>query len=396
MRSLSNPSIFGRSLAAGTAVVLAISMVASGIMGLTVQAAGNDTMYIIPKSGAYAVGQNVVVELRANSNSEQVNAVQFEMGYSSNMQFISIETTGSAYNVDAQKNHVNGKVVVARGSTTPLTGDKLVAIVNLRVMATGTGNLQTLNSSVLVNSAENKNIVDTRSGGTLQFNPISSPSARPGPPGPAGKPYVTTKPVPKPAPGSTPTVSVTPNPTPATPTPSPIVLPDDSEFEVEEPGTVEVTPSGEREVEKIEYYINGKLKATVNEPPYTYSVDSSNMRNGKYTLVVKTYYKDGSQPDESTQELNVKNPLNAKQIMLQLQHYAWLIILLLLIIGGLVWFLFFRNRGGNDFGDGYGDYGSGDGGYDPYAVPPPPADPNLVPPTDPNVGGNPNDPYGRY
>lgn len=408
-------------------LALSVLMAAQAFAGMaTVQAAGNDTLYIAPGSGNFTVGQNFTVEVRENSNAEQVNAVQADLGYSGNLQFLSVDDTGSAFGVDAQKSGGNGAVTIARGSTTPVTGDKLVAKVNFKVLSAGNGTIEMRPSSAVVSSAENRNIVDTRSGASFGLvttatpNPPAGPPGPPGPPGKPGPPGATPRPapiptrgtVPTPSPGSPPNVSIKPTPTEATPAPTPTILPDESEIEVEDPSIIETTPSEDREVEKVEYYINGKLAMTVNEPPYSYSVDSSNMRNGRYTLTTKTYYTDGK-VDSTDADLVVSNALNAKQLMLQLKHYAWAVILLFLIIGGVVWFMFFRNRGGDGFGDGYGSEFAADGtgyGGDPYApqgpqngVAPPndPYDPNAnpgqYPPTDqypPNNGQYPTDQFG--
>jgi hypothetical protein len=431
LSTITKPSI--RTGALAVSVLLAAQALAG--MG-TAQAAGNDTLYLSPASGNYTVGETFSVEIRENSNAEQVNAVQADLGYSANLQFVSVDATGSAFSVDAQKSGGNGAVTVARGSTTPVTGDKLVAKVNFKVLAAGTGALEVKASSALVGSADNRNIVDTRSGASYGLVTTATPNPPPptpgppgppgtpgpvGPPGRPGPPGATPRPapiptngtVPTPSPGSPPNVSITPQPTPETPDPNPIILPDDSEIEVEDPSVIETTPSEDREVEKVEYYINGKLVMSVNEPPYSYSVDSSNMRNGRYTLTTKTFYTDGK-VDSSDSDLVVSNPLNAQQLMLQLKHYAWAVILLFLIIGGVVWFMFFRNRGGDGFGDGYGsDFAAGDGGYpgggDPYApggqqngviTPDPNGNPGQYPPSDqypPNDGQFPTDQFGgRY
>ena len=422
-RKLSKPA--RRSSALAVSVLIA----AQTLAGLgTVQAAGNDTLYLTPASGNFTVGETFGLEIRENSNSEQVNAVQADLAFTGNLHFVSVDATGTAFGVDAQKSGGIGYATIARGSTSPVTGDKLVAKVNFKVVAGGTAYIEMKSSSAVVSSAENRNIVDTRGGAAfgLVTTPTPNPPAPgpPGPPGPPGRPgppgatprpapIPTTGTVPTPSPGSPPNVSITPTPTPKTPTPNPTILPDESEIEVEDPSVIETTPSEDREVEKVEYYINGKLVMTVNEPPYSYSVDSSNMRNGRYTLTTKTYYTDGK-IDSTDADLVVSNPLNAKQLMLQLKHYAWAVILLFLIIGGVIWFMFFRNRGGGEFGDGYGSDFNNDGSYpgsgDPYAPGGPqsgvitPNDPNAVPgqypPNDqypPSDGQYPTDQFGgRY
>jgi hypothetical protein len=128
------------------------------------------------------------------------------------------------------------------------------------------------------------------------------------------------------------------------------------------------------------------LVATVNQAPFSYSVNTKSLRNGKYTLTTKTTYESGK-IESSNSDLFVKNPMNLTQIMLQLRHYAWVLLLLALIFGGVIWFMFFR-RSGDEYGDSdvSGTFGT-PGTYDTTGG-------TMVPP----AGGTPpsSDPYGRY
>jgi hypothetical protein len=142
-----------------------------------------------------------------------------------------------------------------------------------------------------------------------------------------------------------------------------------SEVELSDPAVVQTSSDFTSSIKKVEYSLNGKLVATVSSPPYSYTVKTTNLRNGKYTLTTKTYY-DSGKVDSSNSSLIVKNPMNLTQIMLQLKHYAWVLIVLALIAGGAIWFMFFRGAGGGDeFGDtdvsgGFGVPGMYDGGPD--------------------------------
>lgn len=147
------------------------------------------------------------------------------------------------------------------------------------------------------------------------------------------------------------------------------------------------------------------MVATVSTPPFSYSVKTNNLRNGKYTLTTKTHYQSGK-IDTSTSTINVNNPLNFTQLMLQLQHFAWLLILLALIAGGAIWFFFFRRPaedefGGDDFGDGGGYDPTMGGGYggDGTGTDVPPAPGGQITPNGAGGYGAPPggaDPYGRY
>lgn len=378
---------------AGLALMVATVAIQSVAGYGLANAEGNDTLYIVPGSNSYAVGQSFTVQLRENSNAEQVNAVQADISYSSELEFASIDVNGSAFGVDAQKTGGNGLITIARGSTTPVTGDKLIAYIKFNVVKTGTGTVTINNSSVVVSQVGNKNVVDTRTGGSFRLNGVVTPTS-PGPPGPVGPPgptgpagrpapIPTTYPIATPTPGAKPNVSIVPNPTPATPIPQPTILPQDSEIIVDEPSTLETTPSDSETVQKVEYYIDGKLIKTVTDAPYSYSVDVKKMKNGTYKLTTKTYYEDGK-VDSVDSSIVVKNPLTFGQMLAQ---YAWLIILLLVLLAGAVWFMFFRNRGGgggDEFGGGYGDEFSGqppagDNFSNPYGQGPPPPNAQILP-----------------
>lgn len=410
-QSRPRPAVIWRRVSALSLATLLAAAALVSLVPATVSADGNDSIYLTPNGGSFTVGQRFKVEIRENSNGEAINAVQVELGFPANMLEVwGIDHPGSDFDVDAQRTAASGTAIVAKGTTTPFTGDKLVARVEFKVIAAGSINIQVRDNSVLVSSQGNKNIVDSRVGANIVG--VSAP--RPGPPGPPGtpgaspspQPIPTTRPIPVPSPGSSPNVTITPSPTPATPSPQPIILPDESEIEVDQPAIIETTPSTEKAVTKVEYSINGKVVRTVSDPPYSYSVETGNLRNGTYTLTVKTYYDDGT-TDSTDSQLLVKNPLNATQLMLQLKHYAWLVILLILIIAGAIGFLIFRKRGGgggDEFGGDFGSYPSdpnsqyGAPGASSVITPAPgqqpydPNNPNGTPPAAP-PGGN---PYGSY
>jgi hypothetical protein len=99
--------------------------------------------------------------------------------------------------------------------------------------------------------------------------------------------------------------------------------------------TVGATPSSSSSVlvSRVEFYLNGKLIATVITAPYTYTINTHDLRNGTYTLKTVTYYSDGTSNTKDT-SLVVKNPFGLTQLRLELWHYLWLdaIVLVLLII----------------------------------------------------------------
>src|SRR4029078_5857401 len=77
-------------LAAGTALL------SNNFDTQQLSAQGTNSMYLTPASGSYAVGTNYVVSVRTNT-SDTVNAVTADLTYSSNLQFVSIDGSGSAF-----------------------------------------------------------------------------------------------------------------------------------------------------------------------------------------------------------------------------------------------------------------------------------------------------------
>lgn len=334
--------------AASMAAVVALLLAAAPA---SAQAA--DSMYVAPASGSFGTGSSFSIDIRVNT-SGVVNAVQADMTYSSNLQFVAIDASGSPFAIDASSTGSNGLVSIARATTVPVKGDQLLAKVTFRVLSAGTGGLQFNNSSVALSSTTNTNVLTSRTGASYGLAGAAVPP--------------------------------TPTPTPVTPTPSnnsgsqsgslpkitiatqgtdsPTALPGDSYVELTAPAVIETTPDASREVEKVEYLINGKLAATDTDAPYNFTLDTSKYRNGTYSLTTKTYYKDGA-VDTSTASIAVKNAFSLMQFWLQLRHYAWLVVIVLVVIAELVYLKFFRHRGGPRAPGGFGRRGGT--GRDPFA-----------------------------
>ena len=389
-------------------------------------------MYLTPANGSYAVGADITLSIRTDiAAGSPINAAQADLAYSSNLQFVSIDATGSDFGFGCpQKGGGSGVATVACIPELPasgqpsLSGDKLMAKVTFKVLSAGTGTVELQNTSQALSASNSNDVLTARQGGsyTLGATTTTPPPTTPPTNPPTTPPTTPTTPTPTTPTPTTPTPTTptptaptpttpnpsrpTPTPTPTTPTPTPsgntsntrttattiapegnsnpVTLPNDSEVELSDPVVVQTVPDSSESVSKVEYYLAGKLITTIKEPPYTYSVKTENMRNGKYQLTTKTYYDDGTVDTKNT-TLTVKNPMSFKQIMLQLGAFAWLIILLLVIAAVAVWFIFFRNRGDGDYTDSDG-YMFG------------PTDPNMpsgpMPPSGPNNFGPPSP--GQY
>jgi hypothetical protein len=121
-----------------------------------------------PTSQRLNVNQTITVEVRLNTNNQTVNAVQADMTYAADkFEFVSIDATTSAFDIEAPSSGGNGTVSVIRGSITPLNSSNLlVGRVNFRAIASGRKLPITFASSSQVIRAEDSvNILQKMSGG---------------------------------------------------------------------------------------------------------------------------------------------------------------------------------------------------------------------------------------
>jgi hypothetical protein len=148
--------------------------------------AASARLYLSPSASTVYKGNTFSVSVRENSGSEPVNAVQANLSYSSNLlQFVSISSS-SSFAVVAQSSGGGGSVKIARGAQPSVTGDKLVASVRFRVLASsGKATVSIAGGSSVVSAKSNKNIMTSSSGGSYTLAP-----APPAPP-PAAKDTIT-------------------------------------------------------------------------------------------------------------------------------------------------------------------------------------------------------------
>jgi hypothetical protein len=296
-------------------------------------------MYLNPASGSHSAGSTFTVQIKENSYTDMVNAVQADLTYpTAKLQFVSTSLSGTAFGVTASNSGGGGNVSIALGTITAVSGDKLIATVTFKALASGTASVTFKNSSAVLSSTTNTNVAQAFNGGTYTIPTATTPP----PPTPSPTP-----PSPSPSPTPSPTPSTTKSTTPPPTTsiapvnnPKPVTVPDNSKVELNEQATVQTTPTGGT-VTKVEYYLNGKKVATVTQAPYNYSVDSTNMRNGTYELATKTYYQDGTVATKNTSVI-VKNPFGWNQFRLQARHYFAYVVIAILLIGFGTWYLIQR------------------------------------------------------
>jgi hypothetical protein len=209
------------------------------------------TIYLNPSSVVIGPNGTITVDVRENSSTTTVNAVQANFTYpTSLLTFTSIDATTSAFSVQAENTGSAGTVKIGRGTTTPVTGDQLVARVTFQASATGgAANMAFISGTSLVNSTTNTDILGSLAatgGGTYTIDstaPTVSVSS------PANNATI--------ALGSTPTVSVT-------------------------------TSDASSAITKVEVYIDGALKSTLASSPYNY-IWNTGVTAGAHTIQAKSY-----------------------------------------------------------------------------------------------------------
>jgi hypothetical protein len=118
------------------------------------------TIYFNPPSQTFSVGSTFTIDIRENSGSATVNAVQANFSYPSDkLTFVSADGSASPFTTEAQSIGGNGQVSLARGVVGSLTGDQLISKITFKVNITGVANLSFVNGSALIDSTSNQNII---------------------------------------------------------------------------------------------------------------------------------------------------------------------------------------------------------------------------------------------
>lgn len=189
----------------------------------TTPGTGGGSLYFNPSSTSVASGGTVTLEIKENSGSTQVNAVQANVTFdATRLQYDSVVDTGADFGLSAVTTASNGQVLITRataGGTPALSGDKLVAKIVFRALTTaGATSVAFASSSNLVTTAAT-DILSSRQPATITITGGTSSTPTPTP---TSTPRPTITPTPTPRPTVTPTPVPTPKPTP-TPTPVPLV-----------------------------------------------------------------------------------------------------------------------------------------------------------------------------
>jgi hypothetical protein len=313
------------------AVVLVVAVVGFSLIHSSYAASGG--LAFSPASGSYNVGDTFNVAVQESGTA--ATTVQAVVQFPSSLQFVS-DTTAAPFsfnpnNTDAAS---NGSVTITR-SILGSSANGTVTTITFKVLSAGSA---TVSFAASPNSYILPPGVTSISGNALTSAPsaaytLTTPSTGGG--GGTTTPPVTTPP--------TTTKSAVPATTPVTKnakstsvsvkasgsTSSGVTVPDNTSVAVSTPVSVQPASVQTDGVQKIEYYLNGKLVDTATKAPYNYNIDTTKFKNGTYSLVSKTYYSNGT-TKQATQRLVVKNA--AKKTNLT---WLYLLIVALVLLAGV-------------------------------------------------------------
>jgi len=315
-------------------------------------------------TSSYNVGDTISLPVYEDSGTDCTNVVQIDLSYpSALLRYASFSANGSKFESTATSKQGSGTLSLVQyttrkecGSgataTSGVSGKQLVGIVSFTAVSAGNATVTFANSSIAISAEDNKTDVapgKTSTNLTIASSGSTQTGSGGGSTSPSGGSGGNKAPTQSTSGGSsTPSLSVT-----KTGTDSSVSVGDNESVELTEPVDVNPLPIQPDGVDRVEYYLNGKLMATTKTEPYTYHIDTKNILNGTYTLTTKTYYENG-QTKSASQKLVVNNPFSLTQVKLWIQKFAWLIIIILLVVGAAVAAWIIHRRGGgttNYYGD---------------------------------------------
>jgi hypothetical protein len=130
---------------------------------------------LTPASQIVSAGSTLSVQVWADSGTNTVNAVQANLAYPiDKLNFVGIDTTNTAFGVEAQSTGGNGTVLIARGSATAVSGKQLVATVKFTPLSTSSKHRSSAvvsfsKDAALLSNVSNTNILAATYSGTYSL-----------------------------------------------------------------------------------------------------------------------------------------------------------------------------------------------------------------------------------
>ncbi len=229
-------------------------------------AASAPSVYLNPATSTIGVSTDFNVEIRENSGTTAVNAIQTNLTFNSTLlDVVSIDTSTTAFGVVAENTIGPGTINLGMGvsgGAAAKTGDQLVAIIHFKSKTTaGTANVNFTTGTALINSTTNSDLLGTLNSTT--------------------------------APGGAYTVFVDTAPTAAVTFPT-------SGAKVKGTVTVTGTATDAQGVASVQFKLDGaNLGAADTTSPYSVSWNSTTVADGSHTITA-TATDTGNQTTTST------------------------------------------------------------------------------------------------
>ncbi|MDD3647589.1 MAG: cohesin domain-containing protein [Candidatus Dojkabacteria bacterium] len=138
--------------------------------------AGDATLYFSPSTTAVSLNGTISIAVMINTGSHDINTVTADFTYpSSILQVVSIDTTGSEFEVQAESDYTSGTVYISRGSTGSFTGIGEVVTVNFRGISSGTATLSFTDDALALDT-DTVDQLGTTSDGTVTVSSSSLPN----------------------------------------------------------------------------------------------------------------------------------------------------------------------------------------------------------------------------
>jgi hypothetical protein len=310
----------------------------------------NPILYVTPASNSYVAGAAVAATVRLNAYTAGVTTIEAAIKYPTDkLQYVGV-SEGGIFPTQQRTNNTNGVVDIIRsipGGANGISGDNPVVTINFKAIASGTAALTLAGaSSAYDNSGTGANILNIAgsSGSTYTLAAAAgaaAPQTTETPPAVSDsnnndQPVADVTP-----PSNAMKVSAKKN---SNGTVSLSTAADGSVL-TELGGQVDLTPvidsallakNPNETISKVEYYIDNKLVSTQTNAPYKFSFDTNSLRNGQYSMVVKTYYSSGT-VDTRADKILVNNKVTLAYVM---RHYTvniGVVIAVLVMLALIMW-----------------------------------------------------------
>lgn len=248
-------------------MLIVFGLIGSTLYVLSRAAPTAPTIYLNSSSQTFAANSTFTVEVRENSGTTGINALQANFSYPANLvDFISIDTSTSAFQIIPEATGGAGSVNIAAaisGGSAPLSGDKLIGIVTFKTKSlNGTVDMNFTSGTLLLSATDSTDLLGSlnATGGATFYVDLTPP-----------------------------TVSIT--------------SPSNGAVVSKVSGSnlsITATATDDSAVSKVDILINGALQTSLTTSPYTFSVSTLNLPLGDNTISARAYDPYGNSATSST------------------------------------------------------------------------------------------------